>query len=99
MIVLLWLACAGAPTPPPPVEAPAAVAPQAGVVVMVNHDEGTTREVPVDSLPETMAWATVDGVRVPVARIESRLRGAQLEVTRFGADGALLDVTTMVRPR
>jgi hypothetical protein len=66
---------------------------------MVDLDTGESREESADAVPETIAWAQVDGVRVAVTRIESRARpDGSREITKKGADGGTLEVTVS-RPR
>jgi hypothetical protein len=56
-------------------------------------DDGRTREQTVDQVPETVAWVTVNGVAVPVVRIESRAMGSGREIMQYGQKGPLLATT------
>ncbi len=95
-LLLLLLACGGRPPAPVPDSAPAsapAPAEHPGTITFVDLDAGTTREESAAAVPETIAWVVVAGARVPVTRVESRARGGAREILKYGADGALLEVT------
>ncbi len=64
-----------------------------GTITFVDHAKGTTADRPVAEVPEGIAWYGTGAARVPVTRVEASDRGGTLEITRYGADGALLDVT------
>ncbi len=101
LILLLSLACGRAPStsPPAPEPTPAVVqtlgeapveatSPHPGTVTIVDLNTETTREERADALSERLIWAVVDGVPVPVTRIESRRdKDGVLYQTKFGADG------------
>lgn len=93
------MACAGepepAPAPDPAATQPAAVpaAEHPGEIVFVDLDAKTETRRPAADVPETIAWATVDGRRVAVVRVESSAAGGAREIRRYGADGAPIDTT------
>jgi len=64
-----------------------------GTLTFVNLTTGVVNVRPVAEVPDTIAWYTAGDARVPVARVEARENGGAMEITRYGADGALLDVT------
>lgn len=82
---------AGAIALPAPPEAPPSSHP--GTIVFVDLDTGEERTLPVAEVPESIAWATVDGRLVAVVRVESRVRGGSREIARYAGDGLLVDTT------
>lgn len=110
MILLLLLACRSPALPPPepPPGEPMRIEPAAvpstateatrtahpGTITFYDRDTGVTRVDDVAKVPESIAWWEGDGRRVAVTRIETSQAGGAREIFRFGADGALLDVTT-----
>jgi hypothetical protein len=69
-----------------------------GTIVSVDLDAGTEEARPLDGIPEGIAWVEVEGQRVPVVRIESRLRGESREIKRYGPGGRLLEVLVSAPP-
>lgn len=83
-----------APAPSGPSEVvPAAAPAHPGTVAFLDRDTGVHTVTPVAELPESIAWAMVGDVKVPVVRVESTAAGGRREIFRYGADGALLDTT------
>ncbi len=70
---------------PPPEPAP-------WTLTFVDLDTGEVRTAPSTEVPESVAWWEGEGRRIPVVRVEARLVGAGMEIRRYAADGALLDV-------
>ncbi len=68
-----------------------------GHIVFEDADADTRRRRPVDQVPDTIAWAQVDGRRLPVTRVVSRMRGDDRQIQCFGPDGALLSSTVQLR--
>lgn len=81
----------GAIVAPPPPEALTVAHP--GTIVFVDLDTGEERTLAVADVPESIAFATVDGRAVAVVRVESRVRGGSREIARYARDGVLLDTT------
>ena len=69
-----------------------------GEITFIDHSTGETRISAASDVPETIAWATVDGEKVPIIRVESHVMGNRREIHRYGADGALVD-STVSAPR
>jgi len=88
------VACAGSPATPESTTTSIGAVTHPGSIRFVDLDAKTEDDRLADRVPETIAWGEVDGARVPVVRIESRVRGGGREVTRYGPDGAVIDVTT-----
>ena len=80
-------------SPAVPPAAPGATQPVPAVITFYDRDTGTTTATPVAMVPESIAWATVGGVRIAVVRIESSAAGGRREIFRYAGDGALLDTT------
>ncbi len=57
---------------------------------------GSERVVPIDQVPESLAFVRENGVAEPVVRVVSRPRGDSREVKSYGVDGRLL-LTTFQR--
>lgn len=70
-----------------------------GMIVFVDAERGTERQRPAAEVPETVAWATVDGERIPVARVVSTAAGDQRTLRSYAEDGRLLTSTVQVRRR
>jgi len=70
-----------------------------GTVLFVDEVAGTEHSRPASDLPETIAWAVVDGVRVPVTRVVARMAGTSRVLRSYGADGRLLSSTVQVPRR
>jgi hypothetical protein len=67
-------------------------------IVFVD-DDGSERSEPAWDLPESIAWATLDGERIPVVRVEQTGSGDFIEITRFGPDRRFVDRTAGSEPR
>jgi hypothetical protein len=80
------------PEPIAPTEPATAPATHPGSILFVDLDAETEEPRSADAVPESIAWAQVDGQRVPVVRIESGMRGSSREIKRYGPDGELLEV-------
>jgi len=69
-----------------------------GQIVFVDLDAGTERVAAADEVPETIAFVEVEGVPVPVVRVESRKRGDLRVIRSYSASGTCLQ-TTRQAPR
>jgi hypothetical protein len=73
--------------PPGPADsAPSAPATHPGTIVFVDSD-GTEKVRPVAEVPESVAWATAGGTRVPVVRVVKLEGGGRIEIVSYGPDG------------
>jgi hypothetical protein len=70
-----------------------------GQIVFVDETAGTERTRPVAEVPESIAWAEVDGERIPVTRVVARVAKTQRVIRSYGADGELLSSTVQVPRR
>ena len=68
-----------------------------GTIVFVDDASGTARTRSAAEVPETIAWATVDGERLPVVRVVAITVGPQRTLRSYGPDGRLLSSTVQVR--
>ncbi len=68
-----------------------------GTILFVDETAGTEHLRPAAEVPETIAWALVGGVRVPVTRVVARVADKQRVLRSYGADGTLLSSTVQVR--
>ncbi len=86
------LSCGGprrdAPTPDP---APVVPMTHPGTITFVDLDAGTQDTRPADQVPDSIAWGETGAGRVPVVRVESRMRGEAREILRYDAQGGLVD--------
>jgi hypothetical protein len=77
-----------------PAKAPTAVAPSPadggathpGTIVFMDH-AGNEKARSVREVPESVAWATVGGQRVPVVRVVEHRGGGRIEIVSYGPDG------------
>ena len=107
VLVTVLGACTGAHPPAvPPSTVVAAAEPVAaapaghpGHVTFVDRDAGTREDRLVAEVPASVAWYAGPDGPVAVVRVEKSAASGRLEVSRYGADGALLDVTAAVPPR
>lgn len=83
----------------PPSAAPNSAAPAThpGQITFVKAD-GSESTRPAAQVPESIAWATLDGQRVPVVRVVQHRAGPadaplRVEIVRYAADGRELDRT------
>lgn len=108
-MLLVVLACRPVGPPPVEVtaapvvaSAPVASAPVAsppvtghpGTITFHDRDTGVTHVDDVATIPASIAWWEGGGRRVAVTRIETSQAAGRREIFRYGADGALLDVTS-----
>jgi len=68
-----------------------------GHIVFEDTDRGTSNTRSADTVPEGVAWATVDGEQCPVVRVVATTRGRKRTLRSYGIDGALLTSTVQVR--
>jgi hypothetical protein len=68
-----------------------------GTIVFVDAD-GSERSQPASEVPDAIAWATVNGTRVPVVRVVRTGTSQRIEIARYGADGQVLERTTGAAP-
>ena len=64
-----------------------------GTVTFVDVAEKSERTLSVSEVPDTIAWATVNGARVAVVKVVALTHGARRELQSFAADGRLLMTT------
>ncbi|MEL6349927.1 MAG: hypothetical protein AAFV53_42890 [Myxococcota bacterium] len=68
-----------------------------GTIVFVDETNGTERARPAAEVPDTVAWATVDGEKRAVVRVIAVTAGQQRTLRSYGTDGRLLSSTVQVR--
>ena len=64
-----------------------------GTIVFEDEVRGTSEEKDASSVPETVAFAEVDGELVPVVKVVMSQQGDEIAIRSYGADGALLTST------
>lgn len=69
-----------------------------GQIVHDDKVEGRTWTRSAAEVPATIAWVEVDGSWRPVVRIEITGTPAQRRITKFGADGKMLETTIQAPP-
>jgi hypothetical protein len=72
--------------------------PHPGQITFVDATAGTERTEAAAQVPETIAFVTVEGQKVPVVRVVARTARDRREIQSFGADGRLLKTTYQSRP-
>ena len=70
-----------------------------GQIVFVDETTVTGRVRSVTEVPVSIAWAEVDGERIPVTRVVARVARTQRVIRSYGADGELLSSTVQVPRR
>jgi len=61
-----------------------------GTIVFVDESTGKEDSKPVAQVPESVAFALVDGRRESVVRVVARLGNGTRTLTSYGADGRVL---------
>lgn len=69
-----------------------------GKILFQDRVTGTEEERDASAVPQTVGWARVDDAWVAVTRVESTGVEGRRRITRFGADGAMLDSTIQAPP-
>ncbi len=68
-----------------------------GSIVFEDANSGTANTRSADAVPDSIAWAMVDGERCPVVRVVATTQGRKRTLRSYGSDGALLSSTVQVR--
>jgi hypothetical protein len=69
-----------------------------GQIVHDDKVDGRTWTRAAAEVPTTIAWVEVNGTWKPVVRIEITGTAAQRRITKFGADGQMLETTIQAPP-
>lgn len=89
LALALWTACAGtngqAQQP--------ALAEHPGTIVFVDEAAGTEEARPAAEVPESVAWAELEGERVPVVRVVRKQAGQRVELVHYGPGGQVVQRT------
>ncbi len=64
-----------------------------GTIVFVDAETGTERSEPAAQVPESIAFAQVDGQAIPVVRVVAAVEGPHRTIRSYGIDGRLLSTT------
>jgi hypothetical protein len=64
-----------------------------GTIRFVDETNATEREEAASAVPASVAFATVNGEKVPVVKVVLSGAGDRREIRSYGADGALLSTT------
>ncbi len=67
-----------------------------GLITFVEKDGGPDQVLPIDQVPESIAFVREGEVVAPVVRVVAALRGDSRELRCYGVDGRLL-LTTFQR--
>jgi len=68
-----------------------------GLITFVEKDgTGPDKVLPLEEVPESIAFVREDGVAAPVVRVVAARRGDSREIKSYGVDGRLL-LTTFQR--
>jgi hypothetical protein len=64
-----------------------------GSIRFIDETQSTEKVEPVSAVPASIAFATVNGAKVPVVKVVLSGAGDRREIRSYGADGALLATT------
>lgn len=69
-----------------------------GVIHNLDRTTGREWDEAAADVPQVSAWVLVDGRWKAVVRTEATGNATRLEITKFGADGGLLETTMLMAP-